>query len=244
MWKYKNVTRKEFERVKDRVEELLTECGAEKTDIVLPYERKTAGCSDDNAIEQISLRRPYKYGNLYYRIDEIRFPEKPFIVFEKIMIPASATVIEEASIYWNYGLAAIEVDGNNKNYISDDGVLYTAQGKLLVSYPPASDRTEYTVMEGCERFGIYSLSQAMGLTELHAGEYLREIGDSALYGSSSLSEIGLPKGLQKINDSAFLFCDALTRVDFSGSSEDWSGIEIGEKNECLTDGSVEIHCAE
>ena len=163
---------------------------------------------------------------------------------EKIMIPASATVIEEASIYWNYGLAAIEVDGNNKNYISDDGVLYTAQGKLLVSYPPASDRTEYTVMEGCERFGIYSLSQAMGLTELHAGEYLREIGDSALYGSSSLSEIGLPKGLQKINDSAFLFCDALTRVDFSGSSEDWSGIEIGEKNECLTDGSVEIHCAE
>lgn len=82
MWKYKNVTRKEFERVKDRVEELLTECGAEKTDIVLPYERKTAGCSDDNAIEQISLRRPYKYGNLYYRIDEIRFPEKPFIVFE------------------------------------------------------------------------------------------------------------------------------------------------------------------
>ena len=163
---------------------------------------------------------------------------------EKIVIPASVTAIEESSIYWNYGLSTIEVNENSKNYTSDGGVLYTADGKLLLSYPLASDRTEYTVMEGCERFGTFSLSQAMGLTKLHAGDSLREIGDSALYFTSALSEIGLPKSLQKIDDSAFAFCDALTRVDFSGSSEDWSGIEIGEKNECLTDGSVEIHCAE
>lgn len=37
MWIFKDVTREHFEKVKDRVEELLLEYGAERVDIELPY---------------------------------------------------------------------------------------------------------------------------------------------------------------------------------------------------------------
>ncbi len=35
-----------------------------------------------------------------------------------------------------------------------------------------------------------------------------------------------------------------TRIDFAGTGNDWEKVEIKEKNELLTDGSVQIYCAE
>lgn len=163
---------------------------------------------------------------------------------EKIVIPAGVSEIEEGSIFWNYALAYIDVDENNTSYKSEDGVLYTADGKLLLSYPIASERTEYTVLEGCERICDYALSQASNLTELHINEGLEEIGSYSIYLCGNLAEAGLPKSLKTIGSAAFQCCDTLTRIDFAGSSSDWEQVEIQEMSEPLTDGSVQIYCAE
>ena len=163
---------------------------------------------------------------------------------EKIVIPAGVTEIEEGSIFWNYALSYIDVDENNKNYKSEDGVLYTADGKLLLSYPVASERTEYTVPEGCERICDYAMSQASNLTELHIKDGLEEIGIYSLYLCENLAEAGLPKSLKTIDTAAFQFCDTLTRIDFAGTRDEWGQVEIKERNELLTDGRVQIYCAE
>ena len=163
---------------------------------------------------------------------------------EKIVIPAGVTEIEEDSIFWNYALTYIDVDENNTSYKSEDGVLYTSDSKLLLSYPIASDRTEYTILEGCERIGDHALSQASNLTELHINEGLEEIGRYSLYFCGNLAETGFPKSLKSIDTGAFQNCDALTRINFAGSSSDWEQVEIKENNELLTDGSVQIYCAE
>ena len=163
---------------------------------------------------------------------------------ERIVIPAGVTEIEEDSIFWNYALAYIDVDENNTSYKSEDGVLYTSDSKRLLSYPIASDRTEYTVLEGCERICDYALSQASNLTELHINEGLEEIGRYSLYFCGNLAEAGFPKSLKSIDTGAFQSCDALTRIDFAGSSSDWEQVEIKESNEILTDGRVQIYCAE
>ena len=163
---------------------------------------------------------------------------------EKIAIPASVSEIEEASIYWNYGLKEIVVDENNANYKSEGGVLYTADGKLLLCYPIACDRTEYTVLEGCERICDYALSQAANLTELHTNEGLKTIGSFSFYLCEKLSQLGLPKSLETIDTFSFMYCDALKRIDFTGSSSDWDKVKIDEHNEPLTGGSVQIYCAE
>ena len=163
---------------------------------------------------------------------------------ENVVIPASVTNIEEESIFWNYGLKTFDVDEANSSFKSVDGVLFSKDGKRLISYPLASDRTEYTVPEGTERICNYSMSQANNLTELHIGQGVKEIGGLGCYFCQNLKKLGLPGSIESIEDEAFMFCDALTEINYTGTSADWQNVSIGEDNDRLYDGSVPIRCAE
>lgn len=83
MWKYTDITRDEFERIKDRIEEIMVAHGAVVQDIDLPYSQMTITVhKDPDAIVWESHRKVYKYKDLYYRIDEVCFDKEPFIVAE------------------------------------------------------------------------------------------------------------------------------------------------------------------
>lgn len=62
MWIYESVTRSEFERRKDFVERVMLDLGCEPI--------------------QISERTVYRFKDEFYRVGEVLFPEKPFIVLE------------------------------------------------------------------------------------------------------------------------------------------------------------------
>lgn len=80
MWKYKELTRTEFESRKDFTEGILKELGASPTDLGTIHPVTTY---DDQISETIfSDRTVFEYGNCYYRIDEVLFNTKPFIVIE------------------------------------------------------------------------------------------------------------------------------------------------------------------
>lgn len=162
---------------------------------------------------------------------------------EKIIIPASVNDIPEASIYWNYGLKSIEVATDNSAYISNNGVLYTKDGKTLLAYPNSSEANEYTVCEGTERIGKFAMSSAANLTCVHVPEGVVTIGDSAFYNSNFIEEMGLPTTLESIDNSAFKWCDALTRINYASSSDDWAGISVGDNNELLSNGQVTVYPA-
>ena len=136
------------------------------------------------------------------------------------------------------------MDADNGNYKSEDGVLFSKDGKQLLCYPIASDRTEYTIPEGTERICNHAMSQANNLTEIRANEGLREIGDTALYMCGNLKTLGLPGSLSSVEAKALYFCDSLTEIRYVGTSADWEKISIGENNQLLTDGSVQIYCAQ
>ena len=83
MWTYTDITRDEFEKIKDHIEEIMVAHGAAVQDIDLPYSQQTATVhKGSNAIVWESHRKVYKYKDLYYRIDEVSFDEKPCIVAE------------------------------------------------------------------------------------------------------------------------------------------------------------------
>ena len=83
MWNYTDITREEFERIKDHIEEIMVAHGAVVQDIELPYTQKTTTFQkDSDAIVWESSRKAYKFEDLYYRIDEVCFLGKPFIVAE------------------------------------------------------------------------------------------------------------------------------------------------------------------
>ena len=82
MWKYDFITRQEFEKRKDKVEDIIVMLGGKKISDDLPYMPKTTSYSGDEVIENISTRTVFEYNGEYYRVDEICFSNKPFIVIE------------------------------------------------------------------------------------------------------------------------------------------------------------------
>ena len=83
MWKYADITRDEFEKIKDHVEEIMVAHGAVAQDIELPYsQRITTYNANLSPTVFEGERKAYKYRDYYYRISEICFDNKPFIVAE------------------------------------------------------------------------------------------------------------------------------------------------------------------
>lgn len=82
MWNYKSVSREEFEKRKDLVEQIMRELGCEAVNFELQYEQKTTTYGAGFEETWFSQRPLYKFQNGFFRIDEVLFPEKPFIVLE------------------------------------------------------------------------------------------------------------------------------------------------------------------
>lgn len=82
-WIYTNVTRQEFEAVKDKVEKILVELGCVEVKLELPYTQKTTSVlGDDVKVTNYSYRPTFHKGHWYYRVDEVCFPDKPCISIE------------------------------------------------------------------------------------------------------------------------------------------------------------------
>lgn len=81
MWRYKDITREEFEKRKDEVERIIVELGGEIQDLILPCENKTTSIFRGNEMVCHSARPSFKFGDDYFRVSEVCFA-KPFIVIE------------------------------------------------------------------------------------------------------------------------------------------------------------------
>ncbi len=82
MWGYTTVLRAEFEKRKDFVEQIMLELGCEIVDTEITYMQETSLFGEDVKETWCSNRPLYKFQNGFYRIDEVLFAEKPFIVLE------------------------------------------------------------------------------------------------------------------------------------------------------------------
>ena len=81
MWQYKEITRKEFEAVKDKVESIIIRLGGRACEVSLSYTDKITSVYAENEVTFISNRPAYEYNGEYYRVSEVCF-ERPFIVIE------------------------------------------------------------------------------------------------------------------------------------------------------------------
>lgn len=119
----------------------------------------------------------------------------------------------------------INIDGNNPNYSSDQGVLYNKDKTELLIYPRNKQDTSFqvpqTVTKICERaFKYNSYLQSIVLSD----QGLLSIENDAFYNCSALTSIKIPTTCSSIGDFAFYGCRELTKVD----SENISQISIGQ----------------
>lgn len=166
----------------------------------------------------------------------------------EMTIPYTVTEIagggHGAPFYDCKNLISINVDANNKNYSSQDGVLFNKEKTELIQYPIGNTRTTYKVPEGVRdifQLAFYgcvyienielpgtlesiwqgAFRNCISLKRVHFSNNTRAIGpsvgDSAFYNCKSLETINLPDGIDCIGYNTFRSCENLSNINIPDS---------------------------
>ena len=118
-----------------------------------------------------------------------------------VSIPESVTEIGSIPFSSCDSLTEITVSGNNPNYKTVDGVLYTRDGKTLIQYPGARSG-EYTVESGTETIG-YGAFAYSAVESVVLPESLKSIENMAFFECQSLASANMPDSIETIGNAAF-----------------------------------------
>ncbi len=124
-------------------------------------------------------------------------------------------VNEEGAFTGFTGLVNFDVDFNNANFKSVDGVLFDKDMKILISYPDNKADEEYTVPEGVEAIADFAFDNCLNLKKINLPESLRKIGRSA-FKNISITGIEIPDNVKKIEKGAFEGAEKLEKVKLPG----------------------------
>ena len=122
-------------------------------------------------------------------------------------------------------LSHVEVDADNPNYETVNGVLYTKDHTHLVLFPGRMDiGGSYAVLEGTQVIDDFALSYTH-LSSITLPSTLLSIGAGGMMGNEFLTSIELPDGLTTIRDRAFAGCTKLNNIVIPDSLQVANGFD-------------------
>lgn len=110
-------------------------------------------------------------------------------------------------------LESIEVDSENEDYSSYDGVLYNKSGTILL-FCPEGMNGNYTIIEGTKKI------------------------QKSSFAFCSLNSVHIPTSVNEIEAYSFSNCKNLSDVYYAGTKEEWKNITIGENNYALENANI------
>jgi hypothetical protein len=117
-------------------------------------------------------------------------------------------------------LENINVSEGNAHYKTDEGILYTKDGTMLVYYPRVRTESHFVIHDGITEIGSYAFSGCSNLREVTFCSDVINVGISSFSNCVSLEVVHLNEGLQYIGEYAFSGCEALTDIVFK-DPEGW-----------------------
>ena len=132
-----------------------------------------------------------------------------------ITIPNSVISIGEDTFKYCNSLKKIEVNSNNKNYSSVDGVLFNKDKTDLIKYPAGKKNSIYVIPNSVISICRYAFFECTSLTSVTVPNSVTSIGDAAFRDCTSLISITIPDSVVSIGDRAFYYCPSLTSVIIS-----------------------------
>lgn len=152
-----------------------------------------------------------------------------------VTIGSNVTRIGDGVFYDCTSLNAVNVDGNNPAYYSDEsGVLYNKEKTALLQYPAGNARTSFTVPDSVTSIGDHAFHACANLAAVTIGNGVAHIGGWAFYDCASLSAVTIPDAVTQIDLFSFCGCTSLANVQYRGSEQDRQKITIGGRNDSLS----------
>jgi ABC-type tungstate transport system substrate-binding protein len=131
--------------------------------------------------------------------------------FTSITIPASVTLIENSAFVGSAGDK--NVNENNPNYSSLDGVLYN-KAKTLLIHCPTSKYGAFTIPGTVTSTDFNSFWDCSGLTNVYIPSSVTTIGIQSFWGCSGLTSIDIPSSVTFIGGFTFTDCTGLSTFNF------------------------------
>ena len=127
-----------------------------------------------------------------------------------VTIPNSVTSIGQETFSSCSSLENINVDPENADYSSIDGILYNKDATRLITCPGA--RRNMTVPTYVTSIENSAFSGCTNLTSVKIGNSVTSIGDCAFSGCSSLTSVTIGNSVTSIGNWAFTSCDNLKTI--------------------------------
>ncbi len=118
-----------------------------------------------------------------------------------IELPANLETIWYDAFFACSSLTSINVHSNNKNYSSQNGILFNKAGTTLILCPEGKSG-EISIPDTVESIGSHALAGCSSLTSMELPVGVSQIHDSAFWGCTNLI-ITLPTTITNIDDRAF-----------------------------------------
>lgn len=122
----------------------------------------------------------------------------------EVVLPSTLTSLGKGAFGTCNALTSIRFDGENPYYTIEDNVIYNKDKTILLQYVGGRDSSHLTVPSTVEQIVKYAFN-----------------------GIYSLESIHFPKSLQTIETDAFDYFDYLGKVQYEGSTSDWSKVSHG-----------------
>ena len=149
-----------------------------------------------------------------------------------VTIPDSVTTIRSWAFSGCTSLTGIWVASNNSNYSSDSfGVLFNKSKTTIVQAPGAI--SEYTIPDSVTTIDHSAFRDCTNLTSVTIPDSVTTIRGDAFFGCTGLKSVTIPDSVTFIDNYAFFECIGLKNVCYTGTSDMWKKINIGDSNDKL-----------
>ena len=140
-----------------------------------------------------------------WSLDDVRW-------LTELYIPHSITEISETAINACPMPTVIEVDPDNQQYVSEDGILFTADRSALVRYPIGRAGETYTIPEGVTAICAWAFD-GTHLTEIYLPASVEHVGEWAFHLCFDLNAITVAEDNTAYRSvDGLLYTEDLTRL--------------------------------
>ena len=131
---------------------------------------------------------------------------------KSITIPKRVTTIGNCAFYTCYDLQSIEVDSDNPEYCSENGVLYNKEKTEIIRFPKEKTEVSFAIPKSVTKIADGAFEYCKNLTNVTIPNDMTSIGNNAFESCSGLTNITIPKSVTSIGDRAFSECSKLTSI--------------------------------
>ena len=133
---------------------------------------------------------------------------------EYIYIPQGVQKISHSAFSTCHSLTSIEVDKNNKNYSSVDGILYNKEKTILLMYPENKKGSSFVVPSSVKIISSWAFDDCKNLTQIIFHNKMDSLKEYAFYNCETLKTISLPRSIKFVDKTAFKGCTQLKEINY------------------------------